>query len=629
MVMLRFDEPKDEVLPSDADGVLEDLRAPDGAALPQVVTGIVGFAREFVPGNDTVLTAKDADVGASLFTRTVSIQTILRWDIDDQAAAASPGVVICRGIGGSSSERVAYGLELRVVNAGARIGEVRMFWENLAGDRYTAIGGQFRLGRASEVLMLTAVRRWSSQRDVVVRYYLGDRMLNEAVAFAGEIGGGTTGTTVIGARALGEDHFDGAIDEMRVVGRELVTEEISATWQRIRKLQPAGEQLIRDSMPPGLPISDDLDSRVQREIKWIGQALGYSAAQTENQRANLIPDRAYGAVLQRWERITRQAVRPGDDVDVRRRRVLGHFARRAGVSPPGVRAAMHELLACDEDQLELMAYNNTIRDGFDTLRERRWRRTPEAEWTVAGGALRVAGLEDETPTTLAGWRTCLTGVSGPERIGGYGAQIFAKVELDNPNDGFEVGILLYDWPRQDVLMLGLRRDAGAIKVASQRYIRGVPQPAVVHAVTALAPHWLHLYQVPVAYDGQAAGELVPHGVRWSTTGPSSGFATGDPGDFAFAVGWAGFYARTFDGSSNADPLVGVFDDAALWMPHGMRPFNFYVLRDPDIPGEYDLAAANASIAKLKQSHTHAAVITSRAFLAGNPESLCGRGPLGE
>lgn len=632
MVMLRFDEPTTEVLPSDAEGALEDLRAPEDATLPEVVHGIVGYAREFVAGDDTLLQAQDTEDGSSLFTRTVSIRTILRWDFDDQVAAGGTGLVVRRGIGGSSSERTAYGFELRVVNAAARIGEVRLYWESLAGVRFTAPGGQFRLTRASETMLITAVRRWSSTRDVVVRYYVGDQLLNEAVADDGEIGGGTTGTLQIGGAfnaGVMTNAFEGAIDELHIVGREIVAEEVEATWRRIRVLQPAGEQLIRDCMPPGLPISDDPDSRVQREIKWMGQALGYSSAQIENQRHNLHPLRAYGRALERWEKITRQAVRPGDDVDVRRRRVQGHLARRAGISQPGVRAAMQELLACGGDQLELIAYSNIIRDSFDVMRERRWRRTPSADWTVAGGELAIDIAAGQNPAALtSNWRLCLTGLSGPERLGGYGGQIFAKVTPAFTDDGMEAGLVLYDWGRKDALLLGLRRDGGDTKVVSQRYVSGVAQAVVEHATSVDAPHWLHLYQVPLEYSGQERADLVAHAARWSSTSDSAGFTTVNPGDFAFSVGWIGFYARTFNGALG-DPLAATFDDAALWMPHGTRPFHFYVVRDPDLPGEYDLGAANSSIAKLKQSQTHGAVVTSRAFLAGNPESLCGRGPCGE
>jgi hypothetical protein len=150
----------------------------------------------------------------------------------------------------------------------------------------------------------------------------------------------------------------------------------------------------------------------------------------------------------------------------------------------------------------------------------------------------------------------------------------------------------------------------------------------VHATTALDPHWLHLYQRPLEYDGQSLSDLVEHGIRWSTTGPSSGFTTVNGIDFSFSVGWCGFYARTWDGAIASD-LDVKFDDAALLFPHGRRSCRFYALRDPDIPGNYDLAGASAVLKRMKQAHTHAAAITSLAFLAGDPESLCGRGPCGE
>lgn len=632
-VHLRFDEPSDEILPSDSAGTLADMRNDATATMPAIVDGVVGFAREFVAAGATGLRAIDVNVGKSLFTRTVSVQTLARWDFDDQVAAGTPGVIVCRGKRGSDSEHVAYGLELRVVNAGARIGELRLFWEDLAGVRYDAIGGQFRLARASEQLMLTAVRRWSSTRDVLVRYYLGDVLLNEAVAERTDIGGGTTGTTTIGGRitdgaAAWADHFDGAIDELRVVGRELVHEEIAATYQRIRVLQPRGEQLLHDCLPPGMPVSDDPASRVQREHRLIGHGLGFAAAQVENVRANLLPDRAYGKPLQRWEGITRQSPRPGVDVDVRRKRVGGHMARRAGVSPPGVRAALHELLACQPDQLEIRAYDNTIRDSFDTLVPERWRLSPAADWTIDGGKLRVLALNATPAEFRSSWRTCMTGVDGPERIGGYGAQLFTKLVPTAIPDGGEAGIMLYDWCRRDCLMMGLRRDGADYKVVSQRFLAGAAQAAVVHETTALVAHWLHLYAEPLEYDGEQPDELVAHVLRWSTTSATAGFTAGDPGDFALSVGWCGFYARAWNGAALGGDLDVGFDDAAFRFPNGLRPFHFYVLRDPDLPGEYDLEGANAALRKLRQSHTHAAVVTGR-MLAGDPESGCNRGPCGD
>lgn len=628
-ILLRFDEPATEVLPSDDAGALKDMRNDGSTTLPEVVEGVVGHAREFVAGDATALKATDEDAGASLFTRTVSVQALVRWDFDDQVAAGTAGVIICRGKRGSSSERVAYGLELRVVNAGARVGEVRLFWEDLAGARYNAVGGQFRLARGREQLMITAVRRWSATRDIVVRYYLGDVLLNEATATRFDIGGGTTGTTTIGARITDggttwADHFDGAIDELRVLGRELVAEEVAMTYRRIRDLQPKGEQLLRDCMPPGLPITDDPDSRVQREIRWMGHALGFAAAQIENSHANLIPTRAYGRVLDRWEGIARTSSRPSDDVDVRRARVVAHFARRLGVSPPGVRDALKELLACAPEQLQIRAFDNTIRDGFDSLVAARWMLSPAAHWSVAAGKLHVLAANGSDAAFHTTWRTALTGVDGPERAGGFGAQLFAKLEPTSIPDGGEAGLVLYDWCRRDALMLGLRRDGADYKVVSQKFLGGVAAVATEHATTALVPHWLHLYAVPVSYSGQARDAQVAHAVRWSTTSAATGFTAGDPGTFSFSVGWAGFYARAWNNAALAGDLEVNFDDAAFRFPNGIRPFAFFVVRDPNLPGEYDLLGAHAVLKKLRHRHTYAGVCTG-PMRAGDPIGLapCG------
>ncbi|MGE0547628.1 MAG: LamG-like jellyroll fold domain-containing protein [Kofleriaceae bacterium] len=635
-IFLRFDEPDTEVLPSDSAESLRDMRADDTATLPEVVSGFVGFAREFVADNATGLRSIDVEPGSSLLTRTMSVQAILRWDIDDQAASGQPGTIVCRGRRGSASERVAYALELRVVNAAARIGEVRWYWEDLDGNRHTAIGGQFRIEAANGYMLLTATRRCVSSSEVVVRYYVGGTLLNEAIETQGVIGGGTTGTTTVGGRITDgddtwADHLDGAIDELRVVDRELAAEEIAATWDRISIYQPRGHQLVLDCLPPGWPTPTEADTRAGKELKLIGHSLGYAAAQAENLRANVLPDRSYGEVQERWEAMTRQYPRPGDDLDTRRARVMGHLRQRAGVSPPGVRTVLRDLLAINTEQVEVIAFDNTIRDPFDEMKARRWRISHDTEWSVGSGELKLLVAPAPTipaasfPTT---WRTCMTGVDGPERVGGYGAQIFSKLSPTQIPDGVEAGIMLYDWPRQDVLLLGLRRDGSDYKVVSQRFLAAVAQAAVVHATTSLAPHWLHILQQPITYTNEAPSDLVPHTVRWSTTGPSSGLSQDATISFSFSVGWCGMYARSWGSSLIGDDVDVAFDDCAIRFEHGRRTLYFYALRDPDLPGTPDLPGANVVLRRLRQHHTHACAITSRDMLAGDPDSGCGLGPCG-
>lgn len=168
------------------------------------------------------------------------------------------------------------------------------------------------------------------------------------------------------------DFFDGVIDGLRVVDYEMSREEIEATWKRISKYQPDGYRRMNDLMQPGLPISDDPSSRVQSDIRTMGTALGYGDAQIENVRENMMPDRAYGRVLERWEGITQRGAKPSDSVDKRRARVTGHIGKRDGVSPPGVANATAEVLATTPANIPIIAFSNTIRDPFIAVEGERW-----------------------------------------------------------------------------------------------------------------------------------------------------------------------------------------------------------------------------------------------------------------
>lgn len=635
-ILLRFSEQFDDVLPSDTSKQLEDLNT-DGAigTLPVVGEGFTGYARIFSATDSTRLQAVDRAAGDTTLTRTMSVQAILRFDYAAQAAAGTPGTIVCRGKSGSADERVAYALELRVVNLGTRTIELRYVWQDIAGVEHTCVGGWFVApvnGTTDAFLMVTATRRWISSSEVVCRYYIGEQLLGEFVETVGDIGGGTLGTTTIGARYAGawEHFFCGAIDELRVVDYELAPEEIQATWLRISEYQPLGVQLYIDEHPPGWFPSFDSNTRHGREALLIGNGLGYAAAQIENFRANMMPDRAYGHVLERWESITGVEQRHGDGITERRRRVLARMRQRLGVSPDGVKGALEELLATSQANIDVIAFSNIIEDDFTTLKTLRWQTNPSAKWSIVGGALQVS-TNDSAGTFPYDWRTCLTGVDGPDRIGGYGAQAFVKVTPTTLADGGEVGVCLYDKVRKDALLLGVRRVGAAYQVVSQRYTNGVSLGVTVHAVTANVPHWLHVGADPTTvYSGQAQTDLVPHFVRWSTTSATAGFTQADPGNFDFVVGWCGFYARGYDGGANinGNALIASWDDAALWFPHGGRPFYFYALREAGLPGDYDLSAATTVLSKLKQAHTHACAITSLALLCDDPDSGCGLGPCG-
>lgn len=66
--------------------------------------------------------------------------------------------------------------------------------------------------------------------------------------------------------------------------------------------------------------------------------------------------------------------------------------------------------------------------------------------------------------------------------------------------------------------------------------------------------------------------------------------------------------------------VAVNDDSEI--------FRFYVYRDPELAGDYDLAAAQALVDSMAPSHTQGHVIESVSLLCDDEFSLCDRDRLG-
>jgi hypothetical protein len=58
-------------------------------------------------------------------------------------------------------------------------------------------------------------------------------------------------------------------------------------------------------------------------------------------------------------------------------------------------------------------------------------------------------------------------------------------------------------------------------------------------------------------------------------------------------------------------------------------FDFFILRDPSLPGAYFLESAQAEVDSMKPSHTRGTVIESVAALYDDPHSLYGRDLMGD
>jgi len=623
VVLLRFNETATAIHPKDDAGSLNDLtklsQITTFLTVPAVVDAFTGRGRRFVALSHTGLGAKDATPGASLLTRDVTIQTILSWNAAVQTDIAN---VVSRGLNnGPAADQICYGLELVVTSTSTFTGTMRMFWEDVGSVIRTDAGVSITCP-PNTFTLLTATRRWVSPTSVVVRYYIGDLLLGENVNVFGSIGGGTTGTFQVGTRWDSTDalFFDGIIDEIMIVPRELTHEEVEATWLRLTLYQPLGHSLFVDMHDQGFPLSLDPSSDQALETRMIGHALGYAAAQIENFRANALPGRAYGSVLDDWETVTRPTPFPNHDIDTRRARVVARLRQRRGISIPGIGDALVGLLGgASIDDLEFIAFSNTIVDEFATIDPLRWDVTPAATWTAAGvGARssRAAGTFAFAADTTGGWRYMQLALSG----GGKQAHAIAKLAMTTPQANLEVGVFFAERAHGNFLLVGLRDVAGAFHIFTESFIAGVSQGAVDQATLGGNPAalWLHVFQQTT--DGLWAA-------AWSVTAEAGPFTLSPNITHPTVAHWTGVYMRTAGGATAGASQVDV-DNFKVRDTFGTRPFNAYVFLDSALGFSPDVRGAQSVLESIKHAYTHVAFITKRAMLTDDPATGTDLGPLG-
>ena len=308
--------------------------------------------------------------------------------------------------------------------------------------------------------------------------------------------------------------------------------------------------------------------------------------------------RAYGSLLAGWEEVTKQPPRLGDDLDKRRKRVVGVIRQRAGVSPPGVRETLRELADTDPSNLKIVAFDQTTFDDFATLNEYRWTYEPPTKWTIVGNALRVLGV-DAGQDWLT-WYTAQQSVGGSGRAG----HLFAKLTPTTITNNSEVGMMFLDRSRGHAFLFGYQRDnGGVLRLVTETMLYGVLQGSTVrNSPAGLNPVWMHLH-AQNDFTGLTASQT-KFDARWSFVAANGPFTEA----LAIVAGfrgfdWAGFYSRRL---TAAAPSVDVaIDDAYVRQPYGLRSYNFYVYRNPAFAGRPDIEGARHVIRELKQMHTEA------------------------
>jgi len=626
IVMLRLNEEDDDDHPADSAGSLNDLDTISGASpttVPAVTAGVTGRGRAFVEGDG--LSASDRVSGTTLLNRDVTVQAILSWDIVGQFTTGEGGTIVSRGqMNGVAAQAIAFGLVLDVVDAPSSRGQMSMIWEAPQGSLRLVQSPEFTL-LPGKFTMLTATRRWISPTSVVVRFYIGDQLLGEVASAFGAIAGGTTGTTTVGYLNLGSNgsFLIGVIDELMVLDHEISIEEIEATWKRITVYQPLGYQLFLELHDPGFPIPLDRGSDAQLDTRMTGVTLGFAAAQFENLRANFLPGRAYGSVLEQWEELVRVSPQPTDDIDTRRQRAVARFRQRRGSSIDGLKDALVDLIGDAEvSDLQFLAFDNTVREDFSSIRTERWDLTPGPSGgtmtSVSGaGRLNVGGLATHAMTGVTrDWVTMRQSVGGD----GKQAQAMTKMVFTGSNT-YEAGIYFSEEGASggDFILLGLELSGGNYRVVTESFIAGVSQGLVVQAVIgAVAPAaiWLHLFQTTTDGIWKAA---------WSTTSGTAGFTTSANITHPTVAHWSGCYIR---GTASASGITADFDDHVLRSPFGSRPFNAYVLLDEGGGFTPDSDGASSVIRAIKHAFVTGTFITTTSVLCDNTNSGCDAGPMG-
>lgn len=645
IVHLSFNENDSDTRPQDDAGGLLDLdpqAATSTLTMPVVMDAPLGRGRWFRPTTRTGLIAKDR-APTTLITRDVTIQVVLSWEAAAQAAAAGQkGTILSRGTS-TSGLGVGYGLRLEVFDVPSSTATLRMFWSRSNGSEAPTPGVTVQIA-AGRFTMLTATRRWISPTQVVLRYYVGDTLIGELTTVEGDVFGTLNDVTTVGVQASAGvfgNFYAGVIDALMVMPRELCAEEIECTWLRLTRYQPLGVRMYREQWDPGFPISQDIHSDAQKEIAMFGQVLGYCASRIENLRANFVPQRAYGTVLEDWEKAVEVTPQPVQGIDDRRARVLARLRQRKGVSIPGIQDALSDLIDADVSELEFIAYSNTIVDGFDTqIDPVLWDFVPAGAATWNAGTARMVlpvGSADMTGE-VKNWKTIAQPICDPVtanpgsvlgRLGGE--SVFAKVMLQVPQNNLDAGVWAGNRATGTYILLGIRQAGGFLQVIGETFVNHVSVASVaIDAPFAGAPSalWLHLKQ-----DDTMGGWVG----QWSSVSPTQLGSIDGVGTFRTLIGsgvqptadvvnWGGCYVRTI-GSPLSAPATVAFDDFQVRMPNGTRPMSAYVFLDGSL-GNPDLEGAHSVLQSIKHAYTEATIITSRAVLCDNPGSGCDRGPMG-
>lgn len=605
IILLHFDESA-ALQPSDSLGNLEDLGTETGIVAPGRVSTWAGFGRQFLQASTNGLVAPDKSSNGTLLLRDLTIQALLSLTL---TGASGPQTLIARGLNdGTASERYAYGLELQEQAAFPGFVEVRWFWQDSSGTIRTQAPGVFRHPGDGVEFMLTATRRWQSTTSVVVRYYVNDQLVAELASTNGDISGGTTGHTTIGARKASGSYgryLNGVVDELAILDIELSLEEIRHTWKRLTEYQPGGVETFAGLMPPGARWYANPGNDIGRKAKIVGQLLGLVVAGAEEVRALSLPDAAPIEKAAQWEGILDLTTRPGDSLDVRRARLVGFLSHEEAFDVPTIQQALSEPMDLAPSDVQILEFTNTVTDGFASIGSQ-WFDGQGATWSIIPGALQAFAAAGSDLRWEDRKTPFLLQAAEPFRLYVAGTLLsFATI----PQSTF-MGLALHNRDVGEWLWFGIYNNGGTLQLGYRTAAAGAAPGAWNSLVspTSIAPYWLRI-ATSQAQGFTGGGPLT---LSWSTTSATSGFTSQQVSVGTIAPnGWhyAGFALFATVASTAADTTV-TFDDFVLHTADSVSPFVWYAYRNPALPGAPDMAGADALVRRTKPAYTHAAAIAA-------------------
>lgn len=617
---LPLSESAASLYPSDASGRLADP-ALVGTTKPGVTSTstITGFARDFIRASSHGFEFLDPSGGVRL-TRALSVVALVRCDVTTMGNGAI-GTLIQRGRGGAGDPKA---FELRLTIEGTNV-RISLRWQTVAGADVID-SGPLVAWPTGEFCLIGAVREVSNGQ-LTVRYFINSQRVAGS-SYALDCGGSLSASLSLGCGMStpsgNTNYLDGAIDSLAVLDEAISNDEAEWLWLRLAKDQPDGAIASRRLVPIGV-YSSDPSSRIQRELQIEGAALGYAKSIARRLRDFSLPERAWGAVLERWETVTGHSPKAGDWLGRRRARVLDFLGTVRGFALVDVKTQLLEPFdVASESDVTILESTNDFTEGFTSGTPSNSAKVIDGNGAWLSDAAAIsAGYQEFAATAAAipydGRMRPHGGMYLWSLASGVDAWVHGKVDIVTLATQTVQGFAIGRGDTDEWLFVGVGYSGGVASIASIRCRAGVLDSAMaVHQTPwATDPTFFRIHS-----DG-VGNYLLKFGASDAAAKAHAGLALVGP----TSPTWAGF-SIVGAASAGAVTAKGRFDDFFSHAPNGSQRLHWYAYRDPMLPGSPDMAGARLIVNRLRPAHTVASAIQTQHVLCDDDGSRCDREPIG-